>query len=69
MKFGEIIKQLRVDKDICQEEVAKVLGRSRTQVANWEAKRHSPNYDLAIEMIDKLVNYEPKKCDACGRKL
>lgn len=35
-KFSEIIKKLRIEKDLTQEELAQMLGTSKSTIAMWE---------------------------------
>ena len=53
MNYVDRIVALRQDRDLKQEEVARVLNRSRSAYANLENKR----YKCAVEDIIKLCEF------------
>ncbi|MCX7747318.1 MAG: helix-turn-helix domain-containing protein [Clostridia bacterium] len=53
MAFKEIIKKLRVEKDLTQDELAKVLNVKRSTVSGYESGRNEPSY----EILQKLSDY------------
>ena len=53
MNYVDRIIALRVDRDLKQEDVAKVLNRSRSAYANLENKR----YKFTVEDIIKLCEF------------
>lgn len=68
--FGNIIKDLRKQKDITQSELAKALNVSKSKVAMWETNQRDPVKDDLILLseffgvsIDKLLGtkYKPKE--------
>ena len=45
MNIGDIIAELRIDRDMNQEDLAAILNISRSTLANWEAgNRNINNY-------------------------
>ena len=52
MKFCEKLKQLRIEKGLTQEQLAKELYISRSAVAKWEQGRGYPS----LEMLEKIAN-------------
>ena len=54
MGIGERIKELRVNKEVTQEELCKKIGvKNRSSLANWEANRITPDY----ETLQKIASY------------
>ena len=53
LKQGEILKKLRVEKELTQEELGKDIGVSGQSIKNWENDRRK--YDL--KAILKLAEY------------
>ena len=49
-KFGERIKELRTEKDLTQEDLAKKLFVHRTTVKDWEVRGKEPNYVTLIKL-------------------
>lgn len=50
--FKVRIRQLREDKELTQEELAKVLGISRATLASWEIGRREPDFETASKIAD-----------------
>lgn len=62
--FSERLRLLRSEKNLTQEEIARIFNISRQAYANWEAKRSEPD----IEMLLKLSNYFGVSIDyLCGK--
>ncbi len=53
MTFGEIIKKLRTDKGITQDELAEKIYVTRTAISKWESGRGFPN----IESLKAISKY------------
>ena len=51
--FGDILKDLRIKKNITQEELANVLNVNKACISAWETNRAQPNYEKLIG----LANY------------
>ncbi len=52
MEFNEKLQELRKQKGLTQEELAKVLYVSRTAISKWESGRGYPNID-SLKAISK----------------
>lgn len=59
MNVGDIIAELRMDKDMKQEDLAAILNISRSTLANWE----SGNRRIDIETLVVIANYFGVSCD------
>ena len=53
MTFGEIIKKLRTDKGLTQDELAEKIYVTRTAISKWESGRGFPN----IESLKTISKY------------
>ena len=53
MTFGEIIKKLRTDKGLTQDELAEKIYVTRTAISKWESDRGFPN----IESLKAISKY------------
>ncbi len=47
-KFAERLKELRVEKEMSQRQLAKATGFSSAAIARWEADLQVPNIDTII---------------------
>lgn len=54
-KFGERLRSLRTEKNIGQNELAKVLNLSNASISYWETGKQSPTAD-AIYKIAQFFN-------------
>lgn len=52
MNFGTRLKILRKEKNISQEELAKLIGVSRSSVGNYETNQNMPT----AEILDNIAN-------------
>ncbi len=50
MDFGSRIKQLRIKKNITQQDLADLLGVGRPTVAGYETKNKQPDYDKLVKI-------------------
>lgn len=50
MSFGNILKKLRQDENLTQEELAKKINSSRSNIANYENDKNMPS----VEVLNKL---------------
>lgn len=55
MDFGKQIKQIRIDKNLTQEEMANMLSVSRQAISNWENNKNLPDLELLI-LISKVFS-------------
>ena len=53
--FGERFKKLRINKGLCQVEIAKVFGVTKQCVSNWENENIMPSVDMLVK-IAKFFN-------------
>lgn len=51
-KIGEFLKDLRLDNEMSQEELAEKLFVSRQAVSNWEVGKSVPDYDILVKLAD-----------------
>lgn len=56
--IGKVIKYVRKNKDLSQEDLASLLKMNRTTLGNYETETRQPTF----EMIEKIVN-------KCGYKI
>lgn len=59
MNIGDIIAELRIDRDMNQEDLAAILNISRSALANWEAG----NRRVDIETLVVIADYFGVSCD------
>lgn len=50
MSFGNILKKVRIDNNYTQEELAKKINTSRSNIANYENEKNMPS----IDVLEKL---------------
>ena len=55
MSFGTILKKLRQDNNLTQDELAKKIDTSRSSIANYENDKNMPSVDI-LEKLAKLFN-------------
>ena len=65
MSFGMRVKQLRIQRNITQEELAEKIYVSRQTISNWENNKSYPSVDYLISIseelgtsLDKLIKEE-----------
>lgn len=51
-KFSEIIKKLRLEKRLTQEQLADEIGVSKSTIAMWETGKREPSRELYEEVAD-----------------
>jgi len=54
-KFSQNLKELRLEKNLTQVQLAKETGLSQTAIANWENEKRIPNIN-AIIIFAKFFN-------------
>lgn len=47
-KFSEKLKELRLENNLTQNQLAKNLGLTHTAINLWESKKRVPNFDMVI---------------------
>lgn len=50
--FNEILKELRTDAELTQEELGEKLNISRTAISKYETGEHEPNLSFLIKLSD-----------------
>ena len=60
MGFNEIIKDIMIENNLTQTEMAKILGVNQTTVGQWLLKRKKPGYD-SIMAIYKNFGVTPNE--------
>ena len=56
--FGERLKELRIEKNLKQEELGEILNVSKATISSWEMGRTQPPFET-IEKIIKFFNVSP----------
>ncbi|MCL1808227.1 MAG: helix-turn-helix domain-containing protein [Clostridiales bacterium] len=54
MPFGEVLKKIRYEKRLSQEEFAKVLGTSKQVISRYENNQRIPKITTVEDYADKL---------------
>lgn len=57
--LGKMIRELRIEFEISQTQLAKALGVSKQSVSNWENENILPS----IEMLARIASYFGVTCD------
>lgn len=52
MVFSERLKQLRNDRKLTQEQLAKILGKTRSTIAGYESENKQPDFDILNELAE-----------------
>ena len=55
MSFGTNIKKIRQDNNLTQEELAKRINTSRSNIANYENDKNMPSIDI-LEKLSEIFN-------------
>lgn len=55
MNIGNLLKTLRLENNLTQEEVAKRIGTSRSNIANYENENNMPSIEV-LKKLSKLFN-------------
>ena len=50
--IGDFLKDLRLEHEMSQEELAEKLFVSRQAVSNWELGKSVPDYDILLKLSD-----------------
>lgn len=60
MSFGDNLKKIRQDYNLTQEELAKKIDTSRSNIANYENNKNMPSIDILSklsEILDCSIDY------------
>ena len=67
-KTGRLLKELRSEKGLTQEQLSEMLGVSNRSISRWENGVNMPDFDLVIELanyyqisIEELLDGERKE--------
>lgn len=52
MNYGKIFKELRIEKELSQRELAEATGISQQAISFWEQDKRTPNMDDCIKLAD-----------------
>ena len=52
MNYGQIFKELRLEKKLSQRDLAKETGISQQAISFWEQNKRTPNMDDCIKLAD-----------------
>lgn len=52
MLFGSMLKKLRENKDLKQEDIARMMNVDRSTVGKWENGSSKPDYEKMIKLAD-----------------
>ena len=69
MSFGNILKKLRQDNNLTQDELAKKIETSRSNIANYENDKNMPSVDILEKLASVLncsIDYLLGKSDVCN---
>lgn len=50
--FSERLRELRIEKQISQSELAKILGVSQRSISSWETGFRRPEYEMLEQLAD-----------------
>ena len=50
--FSERLRELRIEKQISQSELAKILGVSQRSISRWETGYREPDYEMLEQLAD-----------------
>ena len=54
MEFGDILKQLRLDRDLSQDELASLLGTTKQVISRYETKQREPKLSIVSQYAERL---------------
>ena len=54
MIFSERLKELRLEKDLSQKEVADLVHVNRVTYTNWERGKREPSFENLVKLADLL---------------
>ncbi|MDO6346585.1 helix-turn-helix transcriptional regulator [Streptococcus sp. GP0011] len=54
MIFSERLKELRLEKDLSQKEVADLVHVNRVTYTNWERGKREPSFENLVNLADLL---------------
>ena len=68
--FGDRLKELRISKNLSQEELSNILNVRKSSISNWETGKATPTFDMLTKIaqyfgvtIDYLLNFTQEDMD------
>lgn len=68
--FGDKLKELRISKNLSQEELSEILEVGKSSISNWETGKATPTFDMLTKIaqyfgvtIDYLLNFGQEDTD------
>nr|DAX05604.1 MAG TPA: Repressor protein CI [Bacteriophage sp.] len=68
--FGDKLKELRISKNLSQEELSEILEVGKSSISNWETGKATPTFDMLTKIaqyfgvtIDYLLNFGQEDAD------
>ncbi|MCB0168635.1 MAG: tetratricopeptide repeat protein [Anaerolineae bacterium] len=58
--FGEVLKELREDRDLSQEELGEKIGFTRVTINNWEGGKRLPRNSSVLEKVNIAIDLTPQ---------
>lgn len=54
MEFGDILRQLRLERGLSQDELAALLGTTKQVISRYETKKRVPRLSVVSDFAEKL---------------
>ena len=54
MEFGDILKQVRLERSLSQDELAALLGTTKQVISRYETKKRIPRLSIVADYAQKL---------------
>ena len=68
--FGDRLKELRISKNLSQEELSNILNVRKSSISNWETGKATPTFDMLTKIaqysgvtIDYLLTFTQEDAD------
>ncbi len=68
--FGDKLKELRISKNLSQEELGEIFEVRKSSISNWETGKATPTFDMLTKIaqyfgvtIDYLLNFNQEDAD------
>ena len=50
--FGKRLRELRTERKLSQQELAKIIGTNNSSICDWECGRTEPSIDYIVKLCD-----------------
>ena len=68
MEFGDILRQIRAERGLSQDELAALLGTTKQVISRYETKKRVPRLSVVTAFAQKLrFQRSPAKRRSCRR--